>query len=404
MMTTQPRVCRLDGPADARRLMARAGVSTKGIEIMAPKLRGVTLHLAGLRFATATILKQEALVVGAEAAVHKDLVVRRTETTDVILGGSLTQLYKLCAKLRGQQFGLSALADELERVLAVRDAAPVWHLRGRRLTLDEPLVMGIVNLTADSFSGDGLAADTAAAVERARAMLEAGAAIIDVGAESTRPGAEPVDAETELERLLPVVRGLVALPGAVISVDTYKPAVAEACLAAGVQIINDVTGLRGPDNDDAMARVAAEYGAGVVVMHMQGSPRDMQRDPWYDDLGRELHDFFLERLRVCVGAGLPAEAVALDPGIGFGKRLEHNLALLNHPEWFSGLGRPIVVGASRKSFIGGLTAAPVGERLPGTLAAHTVALLRGAHLLRVHDVPQAVQALRVAAAIEGAGQ
>ncbi len=398
------RPCRIDRPADAVALMERAGVSGAGVRLMIPKLSFHVLQIAGLRFTPATILKQEALVVGAEAAVHKGLVVRGVETTDVILGGTRTQLDRLRAKLDGQQFGLSALAEELGVVIDALRGVPVWRVRGREVELREPLVMGILNLTEDSFSGDGLAADADAALERAGRMLEAGAAIIDVGAESTRPGAEPVPAEIELERLLPVVRALAERTDALISVDTYKGAVARACLQAGAHIVNDITALRGLGDDDGTVEAAAEFDAGVILMHMRGTPRDMQREPRYDDLAGELHAFFTERVATAVAAGIPRENLALDPGIGFGKRLQDNLALLNHLEWFGGFGRPLVVGASRKSFIGTLSGTQVGDRLPGTLAAHTAALLRGARVLRVHDVAAAVQAAKVAAAIAGAGQ
>jgi dihydropteroate synthase len=312
-------------------------------------------------------------------------------------------LEKIADKLRGQQFGLGALADELAKTLAVLDGVPVWHVRDRVLDLSRPLVMGVVNLTGDSFSGDGVGDDVGAALERARSMLAAGADILDLGAESSRPGAEPVDAETEIKRLLPVVKALVAETDAVVSVDTYRPETAAPALEAGAHIVNDVTGMRGLGGSGGTGRAVALFDAGVIVMHMLGTPRDMQKNPHYDDLGAEIHAFFAERLEAALAEGVRFESIALDPGIGFGKRLEDNLALLNHLEWFRGFGRPLVVGASRKSFIGALTGAEVGDRLPGTISAHTAAVLRGAHILRVHDVAEARQAVLVAAAIRGAG-
>ncbi|OGD72523.1 MAG: dihydropteroate synthase [Candidatus Coatesbacteria bacterium RBG_13_66_14] len=384
--------------------MRRAGVSESGVELMTPKLGFHVFHLRELPHAMATILKQEALAAGAEAAVHRGLVVRAVDATDVVLGGTRRQLERIAQKLRGQQFGLGALADELTGILAALDGVPVWHVRDRVLDLTRPLVMGVVNLTGDSFSGDGVGDDVGAALERCRAMLAAGADILDLGAESSRPGALPVDVETETRRLVPVVRVLVAETDAVVSVDTYRPETAAQALEAGAHIVNDVTGMRGLGGSGGTGRAVALFDAGVIIMHMRGTPRDMQRDPHYDDLGAEIHAFFAERLEAAAADGVRLESIALDPGIGFGKRLEDNLALLNHLEWFAGFGRPLVVGASRKSFIGALTGAEVGDRLSGTIAAHTAAILRGARVVRVHDVAEARQAALVAAAVSGAGQ
>ncbi len=403
-MNHRPRICRIDNPEDAARLMRRAGVSGRGIELMTPKLGFFVLHLRDVPHTAATILKQEALAVGAEAAVNKNLIVRDVDRTDVILAGTRRRLNLLSAKLRGQQFGLTTLAKEIQNTISATEDTPVWRVRGREITLGHPLVMGVINLTPDSFSGDGIGNDVAGALERGRAMLAAGADILDLGAESSRPGAEPLDLKTEKERLLPVVRALAGETDAIISVDTYKPEVASPALEAGAHIINDISGLRGLNGSSGMGRTVALFDAGVIVMHMLGAPRDMQRDPHYDDLGGEIHAFFADRIEAALADGVPRSNIALDPGIGFGKRLEDNLAILNHLEWFLGFGRPLVIGASRKSFIGRLTGAEVTERLPGTIAAHTAAILRGAHVIRVHDVAEARQAAQVAASIRGAGQ
>jgi dihydropteroate synthase len=384
-MKRYPRICRVDRPEDAAALLRRAGVSDRGVELMTPKLGFLVLCLRDVPHTPATVLKQEALAVGAEAAVHRGLIVRGVDSTDVVLAGTRRHLELLLAKLRGQQFGLDALAGEMAETLAALDLVPAWHVRGRVLDLSRPLVMGVVNLTRDSFSGDGVGGDLPAVLKRAKTMLEAGADILDLGAESSRPGAEPVDAETD----------------AVISVDTYKPEVAAPALEAGAHIVNDITGMRGLGGSGGTGRAVALFDAGVIVMHMRGTPRDMQKNPHYDDVGAEIHAFFAERLEAALAEGVRFESIALDPGIGFGKRLEDNLALLNHPEWFAGFGRPLVVGASRKSFIGALTGAAVEDRLPGTIAAQTAAILRGAHVVRVHDVAEARQAVTVADAIRG---
>jgi dihydropteroate synthase len=264
-----------------------------------------------------------------------------------------------------------------------------------------PWVMGIVNLTPDSFSGDGLAeAGPGAAVARAEAMLAAGADILDIGGESTRPGAEPVPAEEEIRRILPVIRALA--PRAPVSVDTRHAATMAAALASGARIVNDVTALR---HDPDAARVVAEAGAPVVLMHMRGlDPRTMQDDPRYADVALEVARFLRERVEAAERAGIPRERIALDPGIGFGKTLAHNLALLDRLPLLAGLGLPLLVGVSRKGSIGRLSG--VAERgvarMPGSLAAGLFAAARGAAILRVHDVAETVQALRVWAAAAAA--
>ncbi len=259
--------------------------------------------------------------------------------------------------------------------------------------------MGVVNVTPDSFSDGGLYLDPEAAIRHGLELVEDGAEILDVGGESTRPGAEPVGVEEELRRVVPVVRGLSGA-GALISVDTSKAAVAGAALDAGAEIVNDVTALRG---DAAMAGLCAERGATVVLMHMLGEPRTMQEDPRYGDVVAEVKAFLAERLEAATAAGIDAEQVWLDPGIGFGKTPAHNLELLRRLGELADLGRPLVVGTSRKSFIGALDGSPARDRLGGTIASSVLAAAEGATVLRVHDVAEARQALRVAAAIAAAG-
>jgi dihydropteroate synthase len=260
----------------------------------------------------------------------------------------------------------------------------VWHLRDRTIEFGRrPLVMGIVNVTPDSFSDGGRFLDTHAAVAHAERLIEAGADILDIGGESTRPGAEPVAPDEELARVLPVVEPLAGrVP---VSVDTMKPEVAHLALERGAQIVNDVGGFRDPE----MIRVAAEHRASVVVMHMQGTPETMQRAPRYIDVVREVGEFFQDRLRVLEESGIAREAVCLDPGIGFGKTLDHNLELLANLGAFARFGRPICLGVSRKGFIGKLCGREKHERLAGSLAVACFAAARGeAHILRVHDVAE----------------
>jgi dihydropteroate synthase len=259
------------------------------------------------------------------------------------------------------------------------------------------MLMGVVNVTPDSFSDGGLYLDADAAIRHGEELARDGADILDVGGESTRPGAEPVGEAEEVARTEPVVRAL-AEAGRVVSIDTSKLAVAEAALDAGASIVNDVTALRG---DPEIGALCAERDAGLVLMHMQGDPRTMQRNPSYDEVVGDVRAFLAERLDAALAAGVAEERIWLDPGIGFGKSLDHNLELLRRLGELRSLGRPLVVGASRKSFIGRIDGSEVDERLGGTIAASILAAAEGADVLRVHDVAEVAQAARVAAAILG---
>jgi len=255
--------------------------------------------------------------------------------------------------------------------------------------------MGVVNVTPDSFSDGGLFLEPEAAIAHGEQLARDGAEILDVGGESTRPGAEPVGIEVELARTEPVVADLEGM-GYTVSIDTSKAKVAEAALAAGAEIVNDVTALRG---DGDMAALCAERGATVVLMHMVGDPRTMQDEPRYEDVVGEVKAFLSERIEAALAAGIDEEKIWVDPGIGFGKTLEHNVELLRGLGELRELGRPLVIGASRKSFIGKIDGSRVEERIGGSIATAVLAAANGADVLRVHDVAETAQALRVAAAI-----
>jgi dihydropteroate synthase len=276
----------------------------------------------------------------------------------------------------------------------------IWRIRGRDFDLSRRgMVMGILNTTPDSFSDGGSFLDPQAAVEHGLRLAAEGADILDIGGESTRPGAKPVSAEEELQRTLPVVRALREKTTALISIDTSKSAVARAALEAGADIINDVTGLRG---DPAMTALAAESRAGVVVMHMQGEPRTMQASPQYADVVREVGEFFRHSLGRAIASGIDPMSIALDPGIGFGKAQEHNLSLVRGLAAFLELGRPILVGASRKSFLGWIAGTPVMEdRFWPGVALTSLCRERGAKIFRVHDAKPHREALRMTEAILG---
>ncbi|MFN2555839.1 MAG: dihydropteroate synthase [Nitriliruptorales bacterium] len=298
--------------------------------------------------------------------------------------------------------GAQALAAALEKaVSAWLGAPPELVTRARMLDCSRrPVVMGILNVTPDSFSDGGRYYDPSrhprAAIERGRELAAAGADLVDVGGESTRPGADPVGEKEELRRVLPVVEAL-AVDGLVISIDTSKALVARAAVEAGAAIVNDVTAGR---HDASLLPTVAELGAAYVLMHMQGTPRTMQRNPLYSDVVAEVFDFLGAGLERCAGAGIDPVRVVVDPGIGFGKTVEHNLRLLRHVRELTSLGRPVLVGTSRKSFLsrlgGGLGE---HERLEGSLATAALAVANGVAIVRVHDVPETVQAVRVAHAI-----
>ena len=259
--------------------------------------------------------------------------------------------------------------------------------------------MGVVNVTPDSFSDGGEFLDADAAVAHAARLAEDGAGIVDVGGESTRPGADPVPQDVELQRVIPVVERVAQTLGVRVSVDTTKLAVAEQAIQAGARVVNDVTAFR---QAPELAGLVASAGAGCCLMHMQGEPRTMQRNPTYDDVVADVKAFLEERLAFATGEGVPEERVWLDPGIGFGKTLEHNLELLRRLDEIAAIGRPVVIGTSRKSFLGKITGRPERERVPGTIATNVIALERGASIFRVHDVREIADALKVAVATVGA--
>jgi dihydropteroate synthase len=268
-----------------------------------------------------------------------------------------------------------------------------------KLPLDRPLVMGVVNVTPDSFSDGGLFLDADVAMAHARRLVEEGADILDIGGESSRPGADPLPLEEELRRVLPVLKGCVAL-GKPVSVDTYKPEVMQAAVAGGAAMLNDIWGFRRPGAFEA-ACAAAREGVALCIMHMQRDPQNMQRDPCYEDVVREVGDFLRERIAAFEAAGVPRDQLVSDPGFGFGKTVQHNLQLLRNLQQIADLGVPLLAGLSRKSTIGAITGRGSGERLVGSVAAALIAAQNGATILRVHDVAATRDALAVWAAVRG---
>lgn len=379
--------------------MERIGVDPAGIRIMAPKQFHYNLRVEGLTPAQANVLKQEMLSTGAEAAVARGAASCSVGSTDALLSGTARQFEAVMGKLRAQSFGLPEVGLSLsEAVGNLSKRGYIVKGRGREWRLGtRTMIMGILNVTPDSFSDGGRFLERGRAVERGLEMFEEGADFIDVGGESTRPGAVAVGAAEETDRVIPVVEAI-ASKGVPVSIDTTKAAVAGAALAAGAEMVNDVSAL---GMDAAMAGVCAEFKAAVVLMHMRGTPSTMQEDTVYRDLVSEVYNHLMARMDYAVASGIERESIIIDPGIGFGKSSEGNMELIRNLREFRTLGAPILVGPSRKSFIGAALGARAEVRLMGTIAASVAAVLNGASVLRVHDVKEARMALDMADAIRG---
>lgn len=360
---------------------------------------------AATRETTALALKLEGLPPEAVEELRScvadcggAMVADAQATGNLILSGSEASLEALGTELtKHDRPQLARAITETVRKYR-RTTFRMEHARGA-LALGERLaVMGILNVTPDSFSDGGQFIVKDQAIEHAVQMAEDGADLIDIGGESTRPGAEDVGIDAELKRVIPVIEALVPEIGVPLSIDTTKAEVAEAALDAGASILNDVSAFR---MDPRLARVAAERGAPIILMHMKGTPRTMQKDPTYDDLLSEICAYLRESIQIGLEAGIDEEKIIIDPGIGFGKTVQHNLEIIDRLPELKSLGRPILLGPSRKSFIGAVLDRPVEQRLTGTLATVALAAARGVHLIRVHDVPQAIEAARMAEAAVG---
>ena len=391
-----PQVMALRDVDEVRRLLAGMRVSAAGMEIMDKKALFRVVRIKGLDPRAASILKQEMLSRGGEVATSREVYEMKGRTADCLVMGTLAQYERLLPKLRAQAFGLRPLADAIAAALGNRDShRPVCH-PGLDLSC-RPRVMGIVNVTPDSFSDGGDAFHTAAAVAMGVRLAGEGAAILDVGGESTRPGADPVSPEEESARVIPVLQALVPCVDVPLSVDTYKASVAARALEAGAFMVNDISALR---MDPEMVAVVRDADCPVVLVHMLGEPRNMQVDPQYEDVVDDVYRFFVERLTWAIDRGVKEENLLIDPGIGFGKNLAHNLTLLQNLGSFRSLGRPVVLGASRKAWLGRVLDLPEAkDRVAGTVATTVVAALQDVDVVRVHDVRANVEAVRVLRAI-----
>jgi dihydropteroate synthase len=399
------RLLSLAAEADAREELVRVGADPQAFGVFLAKSETLAIALDDLPCSAAGILKQTALALGADCAVHRDVIRGRRRRSDIILFANRRQLARVLERLKEQTPAARAAGAEIAGLLERCDRAGfriVFRAGGTSVRSydlgSRSYVMGILNVTPDSFSDGGRYLRADDAVEHGLELAAEGADFLDVGAESTRPGALPVSAREELTRLRPVLRRLRRQLKIPISVDTHKSATARACLDEGADMVNDITGLRG---DPLLAQVVAKAGIPCIIMHIKGKPQTMQRRPRYRNLMAEVCSFLSGGLDRAVRAGIKRCQVVVDPGIGFGKTVEHNFTIIRRLSELKSLGQPIMAGPSRKSFIGKTLDLPPEERLEGTIAACVLAAANGANILRVHDVEQVRRALIVAGRIFG---
>jgi dihydropteroate synthase len=373
--------------------MRRLGCSEEGIRRIIPKGQTVVLRLENLSRIECNIIKQGILSLGGDLAVHRDVLTERVGSSAGLLIGTRLQLSRLVQHLKQQPWQLPQIGELIGSSISLyfeRDFDVPYP--GGRLRLGPiPQIMGVLNVTPDSFSDGGKFFDKVRAVEHGVAMHLEGARIIDVGGESTRPGAKPVPLKEELKRVIPVIEKL-AGKRIFVSIDTRKAKVAKEGIQAGARMVNDITGLKG---DKDMAKVIAQAKVPVIIMHIRGTPRTMQLDPSYDDLMGEIMLYMRRQIGLALSEGIQRERILVDPGIGFGKLPGHNLEILRRLDEFCTLGRPIVIGTSRKSFIGYYLDRAVDQRLFGTAATVALSILRGAQIVRVHDVAQIADVAKI---------
>ncbi|MDD4294564.1 MAG: dihydropteroate synthase [Candidatus Omnitrophica bacterium] len=380
------------------------GVTPSGIDILIPKTEFYAFTLAGISSWEANIIKQHLLSLGTDSAISRNALVKKCKTNTVIFGNK-KQLTALCVKLKDQPFSLPAISEKLTQQLNYLNKDQyVLSVLGRKIKVTNPIVCGIINVTPDSFSGDGLIKSKvtekeliAVAVAQAGKMIQQGAGMLDIGGQSTRPFSDMVTAVEESKRVVPVIAAIrKKFPQIILSVDTYYCSVAQKALDAGADIVNDITALT---YDKRMLSLIQKTKAGCVLMHMKGMPKNMQKNPIYKNVTNEVLDFVSDRVTVCLEKNISQDQLIIDPGIGFGKRVEDNLKLLHDLYKFKIFGLPIFVGLSNKSFIGKIIGQDVNDRTAGTVSANIMAILNGAKILRVHDVRSTIDALKLAEAI-----
>lgn len=382
-----------DGKLDS--MLKKVGVHPGSLEIFRKKAEIYPVFIPQVKASLANILKQEMLSSKGDAIVHAGTVSCRVKTTPVVLLGNISQYEDLIRKLLRQELlSLTQIAEELQKILEglKNPVTQQVSIRGRILDYSKPQVMGILNVTQDSFYDGGKYSDVDAVLKAAAEMVNNGATILDVGGESSRPGAEVISAEEEVRRVIPVIERITSELDVVVSVDTTKASVAESAISAGAEIVNDISGLT---FDPHMGDVVASTGVLLVLMHIQGTPRTMQQNPVYEDVVGEILNYFARQIHYAVECGIAMENIILDPGIGFGKTLEHNFEILRHTQTLTQFGLPVLIGASRKSMIGAVLNVEAKDRLFGTLGVHAAAYQKGASIFRVHDVKEHVEMFRL---------
>jgi len=392
------RLLQFSEPDEAIQEMKRIGVDPIGIELMRDKIFHFNLMIKGIDCRLGNFLKQEMVLLGGDVAMDRRMIDCSVAASDIILMGTQNQLNTIIDRLADRFNDLQGVAGRLRECLKNIESPPhTVRCKKTVLQLNERThLMGILNVTPDSFSDGGMFLDPGNAISHGIELASQGADIIDIGGESTRPGAKPLLPDEELRRIIPVIEGLSGEIDIPISIDTYKSLIAEKAIEAGAEMINDISGLH---FDPKMADVAAKYDVPVVVMHIKGTPEIMQLDVHYDCLLTEIMEYLEESTEIAERAGVDERQIIIDPGIGFGKSVEDNLRIISRLTEFKSLGKPIMLGLSRKSFIGRILNAEVDQRAEGTLASISAAIMNGANILRVHDVAPARKAAQMADAI-----
>jgi len=376
----------IKNPNEAAAVFRGIGVDPYGIGAMASKTVHVNILLREQPCKVANIIKQEMLSLGGDAAVARGSVACSIPATDILIMGTVKQILSLAGKIEKQPFGLGLIARGITELLKNINCTEFILKTSRRTMIfgKKTGIMGILNVTPDSFSDGGIFYSPEKAVDRGWQMADEGADMIDIGGESTRPGSAAVPAQVELKRVIPVIEGLSRKIKIPLSVDTKKSRVARRAVEAGAEIINDISALNGDKN---MAGTAAETRVAVILMHMRGKPADMQKgDLHYDHLMREIRDYLQKSSEKAIKAGIARESLVLDPGIGFGKTAEDNYKIIKNLSELKALGMPVLIGTSRKSFIGRIAGEAPHERIEGTAATVAAAIMNGCHIVRVHDV------------------
>ncbi len=380
---------------EAKEELKKIKVHKDAIDILSPKMFHFNIKIENIAPQDAIIVKQEMLCCGGDVAIAYNALPPKSEKGNVIIMGNRKQMELLVQRLKRQYKRLRKLGEDMKKLMERIERKVVMKIGNKKFEFGKrTYLMGILNVTPDSFYDGGKYFDTQAAIERAKEMEREGADIIDVGGESSRPFSKRIDEKEEMDRVLPVIEALKDEINIPISIDTYKAKVAARAIEAGAAMINDIMALR-----NGMEKVAREYDVPVVLMHMKGTPETMQINPYYEDVMAEIIKFLDKRIKFALKNGIDENKIIIDPGIGFGKRQQDNLRILQHLEELKSLGMPILIGASRKSFIGNILHLPPEERLEGSIASAVAAILNGADIIRCHDVLATKRAAMVVDAI-----